>query len=47
MNETTYKVTIGGITTIGTKDELIAMLKDDLENFNAAITIEKVSGDGK
>lgn len=47
MGEAFYKVTVGGIATIGTKDELIAMLKDDLENFNGAITIEKVGGDGK
>ena len=45
MKERKYKVTVGGLSTVGTKEELLALLKDDLENFNVKIIIEKVIDD--
>lgn len=45
MKETKYKFTVGGLSTVGTKEELLALLKDDLENFHGKIIIERVIDD--
>lgn len=42
MNEESYTVTVGNdLTVVGSKNELIDMLKDDLENFTGEIKINK------